>query len=61
MSYIVTADHPFYPEVHYAKNQFEAEAIKKEIVDSLFAEHGTYDCVITIARVVYTTEIKCNY
>ena len=29
MSYIVTADHPFYPEVYYVKNQSEAEAIKK--------------------------------
>lgn len=29
MSYIVTADHPFYPEVHYVKNQSEAEAVKK--------------------------------
>lgn len=61
MSYIVTADHPFYPEVYYVKNQSDAEAIKKEIVDSLSAEHGTHDCVITIARVIYTTEIKCNY
>lgn len=61
MSYIVTADHPFYPEVHYVKNQFEAEAIKKEIVDSLSSEHGVHDCVITIARVIYTTEIKSDY
>ena len=61
MSYIVTADHPFYPEVYYVKNQSEAEAIKKEIVDSMSSEHGDHDCVITIARVIYTTEIRCDY
>lgn len=61
MSYIVTADLRFYPEIYYAENQSEAEAIKKEIVDALSSEHGIHNCKITIARVIYTKEIKTEY
>jgi len=61
MCYIVIADHPFYPEIEYAVNQQEAEVIRKQFLLDLSSENGQHECKVIVARIIYDTEIKCNY
>jgi bacterioferritin (cytochrome b1) len=59
--YIVTADHPYYPEIEYCNTLGEARKARDEFKKELFDEEGHNDCKITIAQVLQTTTGNSHY
>ena len=59
--FIVVCDHPFYPEVEQCGTLEKAQEIAKKFEDDMFAEDGTFECIITISEVTSKKEFKSNY
>jgi hypothetical protein len=60
-SYVVVADHPYYPKVKYCETREEAEEKKESFEDSLFVEDGEHECIVMILEPASTSVGSSHY
>ena len=61
MAYVVTKNNPYYPDVFYCETMLDAVTKRKELVEEMTSLDGRHVCKITIAHIVETVEVRCDY